>query len=513
MTPPITVVFGRFHPRAVEGDAERNKFGTPSFRPDEVEHALREFKNVPVYIEHNPEMEVGHVEDTFLDDQGCLQCEIHINPDAKYAGLAMKAINEKSIRGLSTGFEITRSGLNGPIHSIEGMEISLVEEGKLPQTDILAYGDGVDMKYVPQALQPLLGDAQMVTEKVHNSKRAYFDIFLSADPPMATQQQSGVATGTSASSTAAPAAHAPAPAGVATPAAPAAIPRDDTTASFRTAQELAKKTMETEAAMQKIAEEREAKAKEIEALRAENAAFKAEKQAAIERELVVRRSAVAEMLKGNETTPGLFDVESAEFPLPPKEKLQAMYSELTKGPEDGPITAEGATQMVMVTNSLKNQSRFVKQKFDQALTELEAAKAAIAERDGQIALLTEAVNKHDASFTVLNSKDDRSRKRDVAQVSSTTPAATTTTPQNKMSFAERFRETMEDSKNNVIRGIVTNHAGSEIQYFGAAAQANPAAKAGNAIPDSWDTLFSTAMAKPPQFIPRNEEVKAANQGK
>ncbi len=268
--------------------------------------------------------------------------------------------------------------------------------------------------------------------------------------------------------------------------------------------------------MRRLAEEREAKDKEIAAMKAEVDAFKAEKRARIEAELESRRAVVAGALRGNgESDPGLWDYQSAEFPLPPKEKLAEIFSELTKGPEDGPVSGENALQLVSVINSVKKDSRFIKQQYNAAIKERDEARAELVKKEEQMAILTANAAKFDESFTVLNSKEDRSRKRPASAVSTTTTilnsaagsSAATSTHENDApsipSFRERFSMSLENMEDNIIRGCVTNTAGSKIKY----SKATPGADAPIQL-GSFGALFGKALSEPAYFIPRQNAVKA-----
>ncbi len=106
---------GIFHPPAREEDAAKMTFGNPSFFPSEVKHALAAFKKLPVFIEHNENMVVGHVENTFVDEKGFMRCEMFIDETTKYGKIAMAEVAKGNFKGLSTGYDITRIGRNGPV--------------------------------------------------------------------------------------------------------------------------------------------------------------------------------------------------------------------------------------------------------------------------------------------------------------------------------------------------------------------------------------------------------------
>ncbi len=94
---------------------EREVFNTPSFKPCEVEDALEEFKRLPVFVEHDPEMEIGYIDRTYTNEDGWLLCDMFIDEKSKYGADAWEDVKRGNFMGVSTGFDITQMGRHGPV--------------------------------------------------------------------------------------------------------------------------------------------------------------------------------------------------------------------------------------------------------------------------------------------------------------------------------------------------------------------------------------------------------------
>jgi hypothetical protein len=129
---------GVYHPKPVNDPSYQGR----TFREDEAEFVGLEFVGAPVYVEHNPEIVVGRVERTRRGPGGTLECDIFVDESSSLGRRVMDDVRSRQLRGLSIGGAVSHRPDDGSYDGFMLDEVSLVEEGLLPDTHIYAYDNG-----------------------------------------------------------------------------------------------------------------------------------------------------------------------------------------------------------------------------------------------------------------------------------------------------------------------------------------------------------------------------------
>jgi hypothetical protein len=132
---------GVYHPKPVNDPTYKGR----TFREDEAEFVGLEFKDAPVYVEHNPDIPAGKVVSTRRGPGETLECDIYVDETTALGRSIMDDVRSGLLRGLSIGFSVTHRPREGSYEGFMLDEVSLVEEGQLPDTHIYAFDHGDDV--------------------------------------------------------------------------------------------------------------------------------------------------------------------------------------------------------------------------------------------------------------------------------------------------------------------------------------------------------------------------------
>lgn len=145
---PFRVVVGRAYPLAVKAsntafdsrydrnlhkaaqssDEARHKFyhdsSTRLAKPD-----VKRFVGKPIRYEHDPDINIGEITNTWTDGQGHMWMSSRIYTDTSEGRAVMQGIDSKQFRGLSVGMNPRLSHDDRFVLCMDPEEISIVEEG------------------------------------------------------------------------------------------------------------------------------------------------------------------------------------------------------------------------------------------------------------------------------------------------------------------------------------------------------------------------------------------------
>lgn len=172
---------GIYHPRPVR---DRTYKGI-TFREDEVAGVEEDVVGLPVWVEHDKTLVIGHVDSVRRSVHDTLECDIYIDESHPLGRLVMRDVRAGILRGLSIGFFGEK---HSPIHfdDIGFTEVSVVVEGRLPDTIIYAYDleDGT-VVIDRDALSSLRGEEC----RLHNIQHSLFSRKMSTDPKFQAAQE------------------------------------------------------------------------------------------------------------------------------------------------------------------------------------------------------------------------------------------------------------------------------------------------------------------------------------
>lgn len=150
----MPVVLVVYHPPPTRN----RKFTGPAFTEPEVETVQKLYKGKPVYVEHDSSKPaIGHVKSFQRGPNGELMCYLYIDSSTAAAKEVIRKIKQGEYRDVSIGFLAAVSEDYRMFDQFVLQEISIVEKGAMPNTNIVLFGDEEGVFASPEAVHNIFG--------------------------------------------------------------------------------------------------------------------------------------------------------------------------------------------------------------------------------------------------------------------------------------------------------------------------------------------------------------------
>ncbi len=192
---PSRIIVGRAYPLSVKASNtifdskyDRN-LHTASFNNPEARHKfyhdsstrlakpdVKRFVGKPIRFEHDPDINVGEITDTWTDKNGHMWMSSRIYTDTAEGRAVMNGVDSGTFRGLSVGMNPHISHDDRFVLRMEPEEISIVEEGYYKGSRLAIAASGTHPHTTPYDANHLVQPRDILTDSTNykNSERIFF---------------------------------------------------------------------------------------------------------------------------------------------------------------------------------------------------------------------------------------------------------------------------------------------------------------------------------------------------
>jgi hypothetical protein len=160
----------------------------PEFREDEIEDAKKFYIGQAVCTEHDMTNKVGKIMNFFRGPNGELCVDLFIDTSTPQGKEAMRKVRAHIYRGVSISFghDIDKDGFS--LTKFVPLEISLVEKGAMPNTNILYFGDLSYIEVSVSGMEALRHNSK-VDDFSHVAKEEEIPVFHEKQPPQQKEEE------------------------------------------------------------------------------------------------------------------------------------------------------------------------------------------------------------------------------------------------------------------------------------------------------------------------------------